>query len=134
MNVFLSFISLVSGVLITAPALAQNYANPLPSEPYCREYTQSLKIGNALQQGYGTACRQPDGSWQLMPTAQTAGAPPPPPITYVVRENNVYYQPPSPAFETVILGNFRHGEERGGYWHGHDGRDGRDWHGYDRHR
>ena len=118
---------------MTLPAHAQNYMYPSASEPYCREYTQSLKIGNAVQQGYGTACRQPDGSWQLMPPAGNTGEAPPPPINYIVRENNVYYQPPSPAFETVIFGNFRAGERRGGYWHGDHGREerGRDDHGHD---
>lgn len=32
---------------------------------YCREYTQSIKVGGQTKQGYGTACRQPDGSWQV---------------------------------------------------------------------
>jgi len=31
---------------------------------YCREYRQTIVIGGQQQQGYGTACRQPDGSWQ----------------------------------------------------------------------
>jgi len=31
---------------------------------YCREYSQSIIIGNKTHQGYGTACRQPDGSWK----------------------------------------------------------------------
>ena len=32
---------------------------------YCREYTQTLVVGGKKQDGYGTACRQPDGSWQI---------------------------------------------------------------------
>ena len=32
---------------------------------YCREYQAVSVIGNQQQQTYGTACRQPDGSWQL---------------------------------------------------------------------
>ncbi|MBV8938980.1 MAG: glycine zipper 2TM domain-containing protein [Alphaproteobacteria bacterium] len=32
---------------------------------YCREYTQRISVGGQTQEGYGTACRQPDGSWQL---------------------------------------------------------------------
>ena len=32
---------------------------------YCREYTQTIAVGGKTQQGYGTACRQPDGSWQI---------------------------------------------------------------------
>ncbi len=32
---------------------------------YCREYTTTSVVGGKSQQVYGTACRQPDGSWQL---------------------------------------------------------------------
>jgi surface antigen len=31
---------------------------------YCREYRTVAYIGGKKQQMYGTACRQPDGSWQ----------------------------------------------------------------------
>lgn len=34
---------------------------------YCREYQQSVTVGGQKQQSYGTACRQPDGSWQVRP-------------------------------------------------------------------
>jgi len=32
---------------------------------HCREYTQTISVGGKKQEGYGTACRQPDGSWQI---------------------------------------------------------------------
>lgn len=32
---------------------------------YCREFNQSVTIGGKQQNAYGTACRQPDGSWQI---------------------------------------------------------------------
>jgi surface antigen len=32
---------------------------------YCREYTQTIYVGGHAQKAYGTACRQPDGSWQI---------------------------------------------------------------------
>ena len=32
---------------------------------YCREYTAESIVGGQVQQTYGTACRQPDGSWEL---------------------------------------------------------------------
>lgn len=35
---------------------------------YCREFTQTVEIGGEIQQAYGTACRQPDGSWQMTAT------------------------------------------------------------------
>ncbi len=33
---------------------------------YCREYQTKVSIGGQVQQGYGSACRQPDGSWREM--------------------------------------------------------------------
>lgn len=33
---------------------------------YCREYQQEIVVGGQRQQGYGQACRQPDGSWQVV--------------------------------------------------------------------
>jgi len=35
------------------------------SGQYCREYRQEIIVGGEKQQGYGTACRQPDGSWKI---------------------------------------------------------------------
>ncbi len=33
---------------------------------YCREYTSDAIVGGQKQQTYGTACRQPDGSWEIV--------------------------------------------------------------------
>lgn len=33
---------------------------------YCREYQQTVTIGMRTERAYGTACRQPDGSWQIV--------------------------------------------------------------------
>jgi surface antigen len=33
---------------------------------YCREYQQTITIGGQPHQSYGTACRQPDGSWKII--------------------------------------------------------------------
>ena len=38
---------------------------PAPEGRYCREYQMDAIIGSRRQQVYGTACRQPDGSWQM---------------------------------------------------------------------
>ena len=50
-----------------------NYGNVMPVETYqtssgqyCREYQQTVVIGGQQQQAYGTACRQPDGSWKII--------------------------------------------------------------------
>lgn len=32
----------------------------------CREYTQTIYVGGKQQSGYGTACQQSDGSWQIV--------------------------------------------------------------------
>ena len=32
---------------------------------YCREYSQTIVVGGQKQDGFGKACRQPDGSWQI---------------------------------------------------------------------
>lgn len=34
--------------------------------PYCREFRTTADIGGKKQQMYGTACRQPDGSWKMV--------------------------------------------------------------------
>lgn len=32
---------------------------------YCRRYTQEITVGGEQHETHGTACRQPDGSWQV---------------------------------------------------------------------
>jgi len=32
---------------------------------YCREYSQTVTIGGKTQEAYGTACRRPDGTWEM---------------------------------------------------------------------
>jgi len=32
---------------------------------YCREFQQKIVVGGKVQEGYGTACRQPDGNWEI---------------------------------------------------------------------
>jgi surface antigen len=36
------------------------------SGQYCREYQQTVTIGGKKENSYGTACRQPDGSWKIV--------------------------------------------------------------------
>ena len=38
----------------------------ISSGQYCREYTQTIYIGGEKHQTYGTACRQPDGTWKIV--------------------------------------------------------------------
>jgi len=37
---------------------------------YCREFQHEVTIGSKREQSYGTACRQPDGSWEVISTGQ----------------------------------------------------------------
>jgi len=33
---------------------------------YCREFQETVTVGNQTQQAYGTACRQTDGTWRIV--------------------------------------------------------------------
>ncbi len=48
-----------SGSFVPQPAFRD------PDGRICREFGQTVTIGGQLQQVWGTACRQPDGWWQL---------------------------------------------------------------------
>jgi len=37
-----------------------------PTGRYCREYTQTVLIGGEQHKAYGTACRRPDGTWEIV--------------------------------------------------------------------
>jgi surface antigen len=37
-----------------------------PDGRYCREYQQTIIVGGEARQAYGTACRQPDGTWKIV--------------------------------------------------------------------
>ena len=38
------------------------------SGAYCREFQQTVTIGGKTESAYGTACRQPDGTWKVVGT------------------------------------------------------------------
>lgn len=47
------------------------YVTPAPAYErgpgqYCREYQQTITVGGRAEKAYGTACRQPDGTWQIV--------------------------------------------------------------------
>ena len=48
-----------SGTITPQPA----YSNK--AEEYCREYQQTVTVGGKTETAYGTACRQPDGTWKI---------------------------------------------------------------------
>lgn len=37
-----------------------------PTGQYCREYQQTIRVGGEVQESYGTACREPDGTWRIV--------------------------------------------------------------------
>ncbi|MSO76867.1 MAG: glycine zipper 2TM domain-containing protein [Alphaproteobacteria bacterium] len=50
-----------------------NYGSVTPMRNYqrqdgtpCREFQQTITVGGRTEQGYGTACRQSDGSWRVV--------------------------------------------------------------------
>jgi len=59
----------------------------------CREFISTIIIGGEEQQGYGTACRQPDGSWQIVSEEPTADQEPQP-------QTNIYVNNPPPEYYT----------------------------------
>jgi surface antigen len=74
---------------LSAPASSYNASTPLPpytyranyvappapsplslaqgARAYCQRYSQIITVGGRVQQGYGIACLQADGSWRTVP-------------------------------------------------------------------
>jgi len=63
----------------------------------CREFVTTIIIGGKQEQGYGTACRQPDGSWEIV--AEDREAPPPP-----AQPREVYVYPPPARYYSYPAG------------------------------
>lgn len=68
----------------------------------CREFTTTIIIANQEEQGFGTACRQPDGSWMLDNDANSSASVPVTTntitTTYLDRSPEAYYVYPSGFF------------------------------------
>jgi surface antigen len=47
-------------------AVTPKPAYQTPQGQYCREYQQTITVGGKTEEGYGTACREPDGSWRIV--------------------------------------------------------------------
>jgi len=97
---------------------------------YCREYQQTVTVGGQQQQAYGTACRQPDGTWQVSNAE---------PATQVVEQQTtrVYYPEPAyypyyrpyyrpayypyfwPVFTSLSFSFGHHSGHHGGHWGHH---------------
>jgi surface antigen len=50
--------------VVSEPVVYAAAPAPEPA-PYCREYQQTVRVGGQYQSSYGTACMQPDGSWEM---------------------------------------------------------------------
>ncbi len=111
-------------------AQASSYSNN--GGAYCREYTGTIYVGGRPEQGYGTACLQPDGSWQVVSgdNVGQAVAPnyiihQPETVVYYEQPRNVYrttyYQPPRSRGTSihVSFGDDDRGHRRGGRKFGH---------------
>ncbi|MDH3221045.1 MAG: RT0821/Lpp0805 family surface protein [Gammaproteobacteria bacterium] len=84
----------------------------------CREFVSTIIIGGQQQQGYGTACRQADGSWQIADDDSSIATVPPPAAAttiYVDRPPpRYYYYPPDFYYPYRIYLSFG-SVYRGGY-------------------
>jgi surface antigen len=113
----------------------------------CREFITTIIIGGREEQGYGTACRQPDGSWEIV-SDDPPGPPGPPGPTYAqpaqpavpapapVREVYVYPPPPPVHYYEYPAGfygpsriflSFSYVYRSGSHYWGRVYRDGRDF-------
>ncbi len=128
-------------------AQAGGYQNAVltnSSSDYCREYTKDVVIGGRMQQSYGTACMQPDRSWEIQNQDQadkgevipvdsfyySYNSPAPvysPPPTYYAPgyyvPPQVYYPPVVRPAPSISLGFIFSDHDRGGRhggWRGHN--------------
>jgi hypothetical protein len=108
-----------------------------PDNPDCREYTAQVTIGGQPQHIVGHACRQPDGSWQIVEGTPdqpgqvvTVYQPPPYPYPYPY---TAYYPPYDPWFwgpsvglgaSFVFFGGHHHRGHGGSHHGGHGGHGG----------
>lgn len=96
----------------------------------CREYTQTIRIGDEEQQAFGRACLQQDGSWRLHPPPQAPATQTiPPPSARVVPVYPYpypYYYAPPPFFGSAFFFSHKHKhhhhhhrQHHHGHRHGH---------------
>jgi hypothetical protein len=97
----------------TPAANAEGQAQPVQtsSQPDCRQFTAPVTAAGQREQASGRACRQPDGSWQVvqstpgLPTQEyvvpRADQPPPPPAQTASAEPTTAPSPPPCTTYTV---------------------------------
>ncbi len=139
-------------------ALGAMIAGGAHAQGHCREYSQSVTIGGQQQRSYGTACMQPDGSWQVVSQngqyrnhSYPAPAPAPviyspPPVVYAPPPPRpVYYSSPGLSISFGYNDYYRHKHHRKPWYkrkkhwghphyhhtyHGHKWRKGHHWRGH----
>lgn len=77
------------------PAFAPGEAE---ARPYCREYTKTIRIGGKVETGYGQACLQPDGAWEITKLSGSSSK-----ATNEVRER--IYRDLDPVYSRVTVVN-----------------------------
>ena len=84
----------VAGVAVAGNAQAY--------DAYCREYQRRVTIGGKVQDSYGTACLQPDGSWKVVGEGapEVVGSVVPEPV-YVPQPAVVYQEPLYVPYQTT---------------------------------
>jgi hypothetical protein len=134
----------VIGAVVAMAALAGSGGEAKAEQ--CREYTRTVNIGNRVQEAYGTACLQSDGSWMIVGEGLGNDIPVNASnVDYVIHDNNRYVTPqrvvyydarpnyyrprPSPVF-VWNFGNDRY--YRNGHYVNYNR--GRDWNRYDNRR
>lgn len=139
-------LTLAATSALAQPMPGQRIPSTDPNGTYCREYQQTVTVGGRLQDSYGTACQQPDGSWKILPSdLQSSMTPDEPPVEYISAPQYIsppvytvpppaYYQPQPyygpyaypysrPYYGSSISfsfgsGGYRHGGHHGSH-HGH---------------
>lgn len=84
---FLTFIGALAALGLSTTH-ADAFYSTYPADSYCREYSETVIIGNRTAPAYGTACMQPDGSWQKITAAQP-------------RIQDIIIQQPAPVYAPV---------------------------------
>lgn len=132
-------LALTITALTCALGVSQSAHAYIGVQQQCREYTRTIYVGGRPQQGYGTACLQPDGSWQVVNEPEAIA--PAPVVERVVVREPVYVPQPYYGYNSYYgsrgglsisigdsWGGHRH---RHHHWDRHDngryGRNGHHW-------
>lgn len=102
------------GAIIPSPAF-QDAAGQT-----CREFQQTITVNGQAQQAFGTACRQPDGSWRLQAAPPSMAGQPQPVVAYALPPA-YYYRAPfyAPVFFGFGCCFFHHHDHDHGHGHFH---------------